>query len=1198
MVMSRFVPATLCLLAIAPGLPADEPKTEAIPAAASAAAPVEDRKALIGAFKLERAPDAVLKAWQTEATDAAKSGTFQEQLAAFQQNVIAGRWDQVKTYLAGLPTEEGTALYQRLLLQTAVLPPEDPQVTANRGFPIAPKFRQKSFITAADVIGLLSCAPQQPIPQTQVKAVSGVLKAYLGRNGDLNELLTLLRAQLDASSPVITRAFLADALVTAGHVEIGQEFLPDRATAIATNDPAILLLVARFDEALYEKSKQSDDLNRAWEIVSTLTLRSDIKDDQRNDIQSKCLELLVKLPTEQADIWLKTLFDNHPETTRQILVNVGARALRGLEDLPTDANARFSQLKQLNRFGTALIEFNPKLADELQPLLSLTATAWLRECDFSIVNDESSAKVPDAQRDAWGNIYYDDFGFRQKKEEAPKPVAIRIVELLKIVPSPAWQEKVERGLAVQVPDLVARMAIKIGDFPAAADAIGTLAKQNAELAHKRANDFLDSWTSWHDSNSGGTLRTMSSYAMMFGGQQGGGIPLTRSKQNRNLGELEKWVRLFQTFPMPQPDQEKIVKAFVQCHGAAEVYQSEAISGVFGSIKDLKPVTVADLAQAMRSNLAGMWRSPKVQDAFQTKRTEIDMQEEVKHGYITIGAFVREYISKYPQDWRLALVSAALLHDEAEYLKSLGDETGYIQRRTEAFAGFQKAAESYAAALPTLTSDNESNDAFEFWFAASLGACDLPLIAEGASPFGHQTEKIRNAILALPGDASKRHMERFANQLFTRMSALKPNVKYSYLHAGFDIVGDHPAARDARETFEYYSDLLREIQLVTELDGPSTINPTQPFGLFVNIRHTLEIERESGGFSKYLKAPNRFESPVDYRERFEKSVQTALSEQFDVISITIEDPAVKSRTVSQPGWRVTPYAYVTMKVKGPQVDIIPPLSMTFDFNDKNNTVALPISSKTLAIDAKSSTAPIRPVADVTVNQTVDERKLADGILIVDIMAKGHGLIPPLEDLLTFEDPGFAVSKMDDRGILVQNFDNSGSAVSVNCERQWQITFKPKEATVIPASFTFGKPKLAGMNLTLQRYDDADLVTALATIPLNNGKVIRQSWPLMLAGLGAALVMVALFVVWRQSQSRNLVGQLAGVGDGLPTDLTPFIAVGLLRNVLNAGDLNPQQRGELQSELEDLEEGYFRAETASNTDLRSLCQRWLQSGRMSL
>ena len=68
------------------------------------------------------------------------------------------------------------------------------------------------------------------------------------------------------------------------------------------------------------------------------------------------------------------------------------------------------------------------------------------------------------------------------------------------------------------------------------------------------------------------------------------------------------------------------------------------------------------------------------------------------------------------------------------------------------------------------------------------------------------------------------------------------MKYRYLKGGFEIVGDHKDAWEAKKVFQYYKDLVSEIQLRTEIDGSDIIGE-KPFGMFVHLYHTEEVERE-------------------------------------------------------------------------------------------------------------------------------------------------------------------------------------------------------------------------------------------------------------------------------------------------------------------------------------------------------------------
>jgi hypothetical protein len=329
------------------------------------------------------------------------------------------------------------------------------------------------------------------------------------------------------------------------------------------------------------------------------------------------------------------------------------------------------------------------------------------------------------------------------------------------------------------------------------------------------------------------------------------IPLTRSKQERNLVELASWVKRLRGLNVGELDEKQLSAAFTSCHSSAEVYRLEALEKVFGSIDVLKPTTMAGLAQKMRENLAGLWREPAVQKDKKTNRKTKDIQAEVMRGYSVAQVVLDKALEKFPKNWALYQARAALLHDENNYHQELAKSTKFSGTRADAMGLFQKAAQLYAAQAKDLTHEEETTQVFEQWLYASLGACDLKHVNEDKIPDSRQPALILKAMKTMPKEAADRHMATFANTLFTRLSAVNPAVKYRYLKSGLEIVGEHKMALEARKVFDYYKDLVTEIKLDTVVDGSDAVGHDQPFGVFVNLRHTREIERESGGFGRYL-----------------------------------------------------------------------------------------------------------------------------------------------------------------------------------------------------------------------------------------------------------------------------------------------------------------------------------------------------------
>src|SRR5690606_8645636 len=122
---------------------------------------------------------------------------------------------------------------------------------------------------------------------------------------------------------------------------------------------------------------------------------------------------------------------------------------------------------------------------------------------------------------------------------------------------------------------------------------------------------------------------------------------------------------------------------------------------------------------------------------------------------------------------------------------------------------------------------------------------------------------------------------------------------------------------------------------------------------------------------------------------------------EVRSITFADPKVSSRGDPEPGWRVTPYAYVLLKARGPEVDKLPALSLDLDFLDTSGYAVLPIASAPLPLDARPAVGDPRPLARAEVAMTLDERRAGDGLLVLEVQAKAHGLLPPLGELLDLD-----------------------------------------------------------------------------------------------------------------------------------------------------------------------------------------------------
>jgi len=1153
----------------------------------------EAAKALKDAQKeAEKVRKAAQKKADKEAEDAAE--TFEEaqlefELALFQRQVTLGEWGAVRTYLASLTEGEGKGAYAHLIASLVKGP-----VRVSGTF--AP-YAEKNFFDARNLVELIAAAPGQ-VERKEIKGLGTLLRTTVDEGVLIDSCLGVLRPAVNGPGFPLSNDELAHVLLEGRfYVEAG-EFLPSLADAQAADDRPVLNLLARHHLAQFQKDRQDSDLNAAWQATMSALAPGEVEDDTKQEALKRAVELAPKVHDTLGQTWLTESFTTRPERGVELLSLIGAATSKGLFDQARVLTLRQTNLELQTTAAEALLAAAPERAREWSDTLNLLANNWLQEatCTYSFDTTVSRGQV--MQIDAYGNIFYVNSGVNQSfNRNAPTPIPAN--DMLDMRPSAEWMELIAPGLRPKFEMLTAQLLLKVQAEEEAFPYIERLALTHPEQAEALVEEFLRVWIRNHNPNVRNS--NTNEYMFVFGfSQVAGGIPLTRSKQERNLKDLAKWVKRINALPLKSVDEELVATAFTNAHSSAEVYRTETIEGVFGALDDLAPRTVAALVQEMRKNLVGVWRRPAVQEASKTKRRQKDIEQEILRGYETAAGVAQRSMDSHPDDWALSLAMASVAHDENNFRQEVAKSSEFVGNREEALQGFAHAAKLYAQALPGLAQDEEANNLYETWFYASLGASDLQAIDSYKQPRQEQFALIRAAILALPGEAATRHMDRFANALFTRISSVNPAVKYSYLRSGLEIAGETERTRQAHGILAYYKDLVSEIQLEVSVDGNSHVGNSDQFGLFVNLRHTGAIERESGGFGKYLVNQNatvnafNYGRPTeDYRDKFEEFTHDVLTEHFEVQSITFNHPDTHSRATAEYGWRLTPYAYILLKARGPEVDRIPSLRLDLDFMDSVGYALLPIESAPVAIDCGSGQVDARPFEQLKLTQTLDEREAADGKLLLEIQASARGLLPELGSLVDLTPEGFEVVSTDDQGNAISKFDADSTAPMIISDRTWMVEMKASEGLAeLPDSFAFASTHLPSeeVELTYQRYVDADLASVGQTISLEAryGEVDGPGFWTWTIGSAVAL---ALFFGIRSA----LRAAARGPGEArfsVPEPLSPFTVIGLLRRIESTNGLTPDSRRELQGEITTIEQHFFGQSRGTTPDLGTIARTWVQ------
>ncbi|MCA9061856.1 MAG: hypothetical protein KDA96_02325 [Planctomycetaceae bacterium] len=1192
-----------------------------------------------------KAEEAAAEAKRKAEELAAKTKAFESDIESLKRSVTLSQWTTTAETLKRFSTEDQKTIFSTLLRSLVAGPPDSPRSRSGE------IIGEKNLIRGEDLVAIAELSPSERIADGDVAMLSQLINACSGEGQAHLSVLDAIRTHLRTEVPArrLTDRIVARLLFASGHAEDTLEFLPSLNDAVEQRDTEALDLLGDAYQRLFLKDSDTKLLEDAWTAVQAILEGSEVwrpkatapngnagetekvtaadqptgaEESTAVDEETKkreqatedarvqkalrtAVSLVPRLREELGQKWLADSFTADPARGQRILNGIGGTAARGMFEQLMDADTRVRTLKLQQTAVEALLREAPEQAKEWSSVLHLMAVNWLREAVYSSQFDTTSSRGPVMQRDEFGNLFWTSESSGSLAGRNGNPSAAASGQLLDVRPTTEWLAFVDPTYLPTFDVTTARLHLKVKEDEKAFPYIESLAATHPTEARELVQEFLRLWSDNHDPNT--SNRRTSIYMYSFGySTRASGIPLTRSHQQRNLTELAEWVQRIRALPIEDIDEQWISSAFVRVHSAAEVYRLEDMEAVFGSVGTLKPATLAALLETMRNNLNSVWRAPQIQQNNKTNRRKQDIEAEVKGGYRSAFELCEQGLKDSPDNWELLLVKGALLHDENNYLSDLEPTSDFTERRREAFSVIQHAAKQYGEKTTSLKESQFSVQPFNTWFYAALGDCSLGNLSPERRPDSTQLDQIRQTMESLPSQSREKHMDMFANDLFTRMSSVNPGVKFRYVTEGLKIAGDRRQGEEARKLFDYYSDLVTEIRLAARIDGAPQVGHETPFGLYVSIEHTKAIERESGGFGRYLQNQNsgggyyynNGRPNEDYRDKFESAAREALNEHFEVISVTFEPESINSRAGDEPEWRETPYAYLLLRARGPEIDRVPPLRLDLDFLDTTGYVVLPVESDAISVDSTPAQGKARPFELQQITQTLDERQAKDGRLVVEIKAVGQGLIPELNSLIDPAVDGFEVSSVEDSGIAVSRFDPDSSDPVIISERTWMLNLVADgSAPEKKLSFTFPTVLLPAQETVFQRYNDADLAVVEQTLALQQvyEKPQDRTTTLIFAALATTGVVIFAVFGWRVLRRTSAV-KMEAEGLDVPTQLTPFTVLSYLKQIERNNGLPARAVEELTASIDQVERYYFaeqRGEAAP--DLADLVHHWHRKAR---
>lgn len=1143
-------------------------------------------------FNFARSPEGVLSARSTLGFGGmpfpdAEAAEPKEIARWVHLHTMAGEWATLGRFLATRPEAEATPIYAAVLQ------------SVNRGDP---------GLLPEEVLAFAEASPAAFEPW-QVKALVSMLQQSASRNGT-SLLLEALRGETRyfGAGDEDSRRRTIDFLAGAGLVAEAATFLPSLEEARTAGDAGLLVVHARSKLDLAEQQGEGprgDALRlEAFDLLAEATLFERADADARREALERAISLVDSTPKARTEPWLEEVFAN-PGLGPAALERL-ALAAASIGDRKLDDAARARAVLNLKESIDLLIG-REEIADELA---SGALRVPLRMVTTALVAEMEKASEQKGRRQFVG------------------PEA---ASLYKAIPSEPWLASLEPSLATRARRAAISIAMASDEADRAVELLEAAIAADPRLAGAYGDHFLARWIDRLRPEAEYDEQTAAFFAFYRDAMPS--APLTRGRQRRNLDRLDAVMRTLAEGGVEPRTLPAIVPAFQGCHARTEVYGRADIERVFGPISEIPPMTAARLASAMGASLNGDWRNREAQRSAGVKRSDDEIAQLVDRGYGVAIDLIGSALAQRPDAWNLAVLSAALAYDRLQFQESISggpDPETFDAYRRDAFAAFAEAAHRYREALERGETRDDPG-VHRRWFGAAMGTAELNFLRPEDLPKegtlqDDQIDLIRNSMQALEPEAYDRHVAAFANDVQAAVARATPETKPRLVRHALRVIGDHPSGASLRAMQELYRDLVKdEIKLRLAIDGDDRVGVGEPFGAMLSLRFTHSVDRETGGFGKYLqngvyaRIGNQFRM-VNYRDELEKAIRAGFGDRFEIDSIGFFDAFMPPRGVveeGEEGWMEKPLAYLVLRRRDAAIDSVPEIVMDMQFTDQAGPVTLAIASNTPLLEIGETRSP-RPCRELEVSQLVDVRGLREGDgepPTLEVRLRGKGVLPDVREVLSGLDTALAGFAIAEDGIeaeppmVLSDGNANASPMSMrfgapqppaggypepDADGLYRL---PVEQTVRIAYASAGGgtgdafrlPTLAaGFDGTLESrfYDELDIMPVEGdAVPIGR----RSTWLVPIAAIAGALAIVVAIVARRRRPEVAAAESLWS-----PARITPLGVVTSLRRLErergpSLGEVRVQT---LREEIAALERRFFgpEASAANEPELRAVVERW--------
>ena len=421
---------------------------------------------------------------------------FDTELKGFRDDVLAGAWERVATFLATLKPAESTAALERILDQFAT-PPQPPP--SPMGLPLEPEL---PLFSAADVIGLARLLPK-PIGEPHRRQLGAIARMALAAGTEGNDLTAALSAELRREGTGLDLAEAAGILTDAGRADLADPLLPSLAEATAGKNVTVLELRVKQLRAARQRDPKAATLADVWQGVEALVSAAATGTPARRFAIEQAAELLPQLPKTDAAAWIGRITQAEPETGVELVSAIAARVAAGPTRDPHEVEPRTTWLRLLERAVSGVTATTAADDPRWRARLGLAARAWTVEARLSAQHDTRDVGM---RRDPYGNIFYwEEQQVEMSRQRMPQ-WPVKLADMLETRPDDAWLARLDPAERPAVERAVVTLYAKMGDAEKALPALERLAQTHPEAARTLVTPLLAGWKLAHDPNDERTRR--------------------------------------------------------------------------------------------------------------------------------------------------------------------------------------------------------------------------------------------------------------------------------------------------------------------------------------------------------------------------------------------------------------------------------------------------------------------------------------------------------------------------------------------------------------------------------------------------------------------------------------------------------------------------------------------------------------------